>query len=62
VKFCFIAHQHYPEWLLADSGITPEVQIGSIADVEPNIRDTTAISKNKGCCRDPKNETDESNP
>jgi hypothetical protein len=27
VKFCFIAHQHYPEWLLADSGITSELQI-----------------------------------
>jgi hypothetical protein len=62
VKFCFIAHQHYPEWLLADSGITSALQIGSTADVEPNIRDITAISKNKGYRRDPSNETDESNP
>jgi hypothetical protein len=28
----------------------------------PNIHDITAISENKGYCRDPRNETDESNP
>ncbi len=28
----------------------------------PNIRDIMAISKNKGDRRDPKNETNESNP
>jgi hypothetical protein len=28
----------------------------------PNIRDILAISKNKGDRRDPRNETDESNP
>jgi len=28
----------------------------------PNIRDISAISKNKGDRRDPKNETNESNP
>jgi hypothetical protein len=28
----------------------------------PNIRDIMAISKNKGDRRDPRNETDESNP
>jgi hypothetical protein len=28
----------------------------------PNIRDIMAIAKNKGDRRDPRNETDESNP
>jgi hypothetical protein len=28
----------------------------------PNVRDILAISKNKGDRRDPRNETDESNP
>jgi hypothetical protein len=34
----------------------------STADVEPNIRDIMAISKNKGDRRDARNETDESHP
>jgi hypothetical protein len=36
------------------------LQIRITADVEPNIRDIVAISKNNR--RDPKDETDESNP
>jgi hypothetical protein len=45
-----------------ESGRISELQGSSAADVEPNIRDIVAISKNEGDRRDPGNNTDESNP
>jgi hypothetical protein len=44
------------------SGRTSELQIRRAADVEPNIRDVMAVSKNEGDRHDPGIETDESNP
>jgi hypothetical protein len=38
------------------------LQIRSAADVEPNIREIMAISKDEGDRRDPRTATDESNP